>query len=99
VQVPTLMQTIRILASDPNPRARDGAEALRLSKFLIASEPPDPRWFDLLGMSHARLGQFEAALKATRKALEGAEQLKQPELATQLRERLVKYDAHQPYTK
>jgi tetratricopeptide (TPR) repeat protein len=83
-----LMRMIRVFATDPNPRVRNGQQALQLVRQLIQSGPPDPRWFELLGLAHLELGQTKEALAALHKGLEGARHLKQTDLVQSLQVRL-----------
>jgi tetratricopeptide (TPR) repeat protein len=59
-----------ILATHPDPRARDGAMALGLAQPLcLASDNKDPRFLDTLAAAYAELGRFDKAVQTAQEAL------------------------------
>jgi tetratricopeptide (TPR) repeat protein len=60
----------RILATDPDPAIRDGAEAVRWAERLVVLAPDDPTAFDTLAAAYASAERFEAAVTAEARAIE-----------------------------
>ncbi|MFT7668785.1 MAG: Flp pilus assembly protein TadD [Planctomycetota bacterium] len=95
---PRILEIVaNILATDPDPKARNGAEALRMAQALIQGNARNPQFYDLLGTAYAELGRFEDAQQAAKKALEGAIQLGQAEFEAAVRARLELYSNGMPY--
>jgi tetratricopeptide (TPR) repeat protein len=95
---PELMLLLgRILATHPDPLQRDGPEALRLARQLIAGADADPRWYDLLAMAQAELGQFEDALDSAQRALNGARRMGRDILAREIADRITLYRDGRPF--
>ncbi len=86
-----------LLASAPDARLRDGAEALRLAKICHDASPDDPRNLDVLAAAYAELGDFAQAISTARRALSLAEQSQQPAMAQHIAARLTSYSAARPY--
>lgn len=61
-----------LLAACADDDVRDGGEALRLARGLMAAEPRSSRLLDALGVAHAECGNFEAAIETIELALEEA---------------------------
>lgn len=93
----TLEVTARLLATDPDASVRNGPEAVRMAEALVASGPPQPRWYDVLAAAFAESGRFEEARKAATRALEGARQLGQRDLVVEIESKLELYRRDQPY--
>ncbi|MEZ5976256.1 MAG: hypothetical protein R3E96_15880 [Planctomycetota bacterium] len=64
-------QLVRQLATDPDPRRRDGAAALKAMQAWLGTRCRAPRW-ELLGACQAEVGDFAAALESVRRAGEAA---------------------------
>jgi len=59
-----------ILATDPDPRVRNGAEALRLAEAAnVATGGKDPQAQDILAAAYAEAGRFDDAVRAAERAL------------------------------
>jgi Flp pilus assembly protein TadD len=69
------------------------AEAVRLDPAVDKS----PTLHDLLGMNHARAGQFQKAVLSSEKALELARAAGEENLARQIEERIKLYKQNKPY--
>lgn len=89
--------TARVLATDPDARVRNGAEALRMLQSLLAGGQAQPGLVDLLACAQAEAGQFEGAIETAKQALAGAEQLDQTELAAAIRARIELFREGRPY--
>src|SRR5262249_38008818 len=86
------------LAPAPEPSRRDGAPALELAQLAFeASGSSEPRYLDTLGAAYAECGRFADAASAARRALELARSGVQEELTREIRERLRRYEARQPF--
>lgn len=88
---------VRVLASDPDDEVRDGVEALRLARALIAAGATDAQNHDLLAMAHAELGQFDEALAELERAIEAARAEADEELVAEFEARRYLYAAETPY--
>jgi tetratricopeptide (TPR) repeat protein len=88
----------RILATDPDPALRDGAEAVRLAEHAIRSlGNRDPRWLDTLAAAYAESGRFEDAVRTAALAAEIAESRGDAPLADRIRGREALYRTGSPY--
>jgi len=93
----TLSATAWILCSDPAPELRDGAEALRMARALLAGAPRDPDWLDLEAAALAEQGRFEEARLSAGRALERAREQSRSGLAERIARRLELYRRDTPY--
>jgi Flp pilus assembly protein TadD len=60
-----------ILATDPDPEVRDGAEAVRLAKSAsLAVGGNDPHALDVLAAAFAESGRFDDAVRTAERALQ-----------------------------
>ncbi len=87
-----------ILATQPDPKLRDGSEAVRLAT-LATQLPgsPDPVAWDTLAAASAETGQFAAATNAASKALELAQAANLTDLSAQIQARLQLYQTGHSY--
>lgn len=93
-----------IRATHPDAALRDGEQALRLAREVVA-RAPDPDYQDTLAAALAEGGDFEAAVRVQREALALLDAEGDPGLAgqdlderrTRLRERLRSYEAGRPW--
>jgi tetratricopeptide (TPR) repeat protein len=82
------------LATDPDPRRRDGARALELAEPACdALRNQDPRLLDALAAAYAEVGRYDQAVATARLALAAAP----PELAVEVAARLKQYEARRPF--
>ncbi|MEZ6021383.1 MAG: tetratricopeptide repeat protein [Planctomycetota bacterium] len=65
-------QLVRQLATDPDPRRRDGAAALKAMQAWLGDAVPRAEEWELLGACQAEVGDFAAALESVRRAGEAA---------------------------
>jgi len=85
-----------ILATAPDARRRDGAEAVRLAERACARTAyADPDLLDTLAAAYAEAGRFDAALTTARRALAATEP--DSELAGNVTRRIALYEARRPY--
>jgi protein O-mannosyl-transferase len=96
--VPAMEKLAWLLATNPNPKLRDGAEALRLANLSVqSSQLDDAQAWDLLAAANAEEGKFAEAIEAARKASNAAQNGKHTDLAAQIQKRLDLYAAGKPY--
>ncbi len=93
-----------LLATCPEPRVRDGAEAVSIMLPLSqafndwkASSVLGPSVLDTLAASYAEAGQFEKAVNVARRTMHQAQAARQDTLAKQIRLRLAFYEQCKPY--
>jgi tetratricopeptide (TPR) repeat protein len=88
----------RLLASDPNPHIRDGAEAVTLASHAneLTGEA-SPYVLDVLAMAEAETGNFGQAQQTEKKALELADG--QTNVTDELDSHLKVFEARQPWHK
>lgn len=92
-----LIFVARVLASDPDPHARNGAEALALAERAAQiAGTQQPVVLDTLAMACAETGDFEDASNAARQAIESALASGSRDDATNMQQRLELYQKHQP---
>jgi tetratricopeptide (TPR) repeat protein len=88
----------QVLASDENPKVRDGRAALALaSRANDLTGGVQPAMLDVLAMACAELGRFDEAQKAGQAALELTRAGNQTNDATTVQQRLQLYQNHQPF--
>lgn len=88
---------VQVLASDENPKVRDGQTAFRMaSQAITLTKGTQPAALDLMAMAFAEIGRFDDAAKAERDALEitGAGGMTNDIALLQQREQL--YQDHRP---
>jgi tetratricopeptide (TPR) repeat protein len=87
-----------MMAACPDPRVRNGAEALKLSKAINErTGGTHPVVLDGLAVAYAEVGRFIEAVDVARQALERAEEAGEEELAAEIRRRMALYEAGRPY--
>jgi tetratricopeptide (TPR) repeat protein len=87
-----------LLATCPDERVRDGAEALRLATRAIESaRVPAPIDLDVLAAACAEAGEFERAADAAGRAADAAEAAGRARYADQIRERRDSYRKRLPW--
>jgi tetratricopeptide (TPR) repeat protein len=87
-----------ILATCPELRIRDGAEAVRLAeRGCKLTDNRAPELLDTLAVAYAELGDFEKAIKAAEKAVQLSLDGGKGELAKDIQSRLKLYKAKHPY--
>ena len=86
-----------ILATDPDPGLRSGAEAVDLAEqFCRPPNDANPMFLDTLAAAYAETGRFPKALETATRAAALASPGGQPELADQIRQRLAAYRERRP---
>ena len=86
-----------ILATDPDPEVRAGAEAVALSeRFCQPPNDANPMFLDTLAAAYAETGRFPQALETAARAAALASSKGQPELADQIRHRSAAYRERRP---
>ena len=86
-----------VLATHPQVKYRNGAEAVRYAKEAAAvAAEPRPELLDTLAAAQAEAGQFAEAAVTARQAIDLATARVQPDTADRIRHRLALYKAHRP---
>ncbi|MCG3196736.1 MAG: hypothetical protein GHCLOJNM_01212 [bacterium] len=87
-----------ILATHPDPRFRNGKEAVQLARLACAGPgAPNPVYLDILGAALAESGDFSLAVEVGEEAIRLAESTGQDALTTRIRERLARYREGLPF--
>jgi tetratricopeptide (TPR) repeat protein len=87
-----------LLATNPRPEVRDGAEAVRLAlRVCELTRYERPEALDTLGAAHAEARQFDQAVKSTQQGIDLALRAGNQELARQMQDRLRLYESSQPF--
>ena len=87
-----------VLATDPHPELRNGAEALHFAlRALELAGTNDVRILDTLAAAYAEAGDYGKAVGTAQKAQALAVAEKRQSLAGQLNQRLELYRSNQPY--
>jgi cytochrome c-type biogenesis protein CcmH/NrfG len=95
---PVLNNLAWVLATHPEPRLRNGPEAVRLAKRACELSGRTNLWFlQTLAAAYAETGQFTNAVAAAGEALQLARAAQQPQLMELTRRRIELYQSHQPY--
>ena len=86
-----------ILATDPDPELRSGAEAVDLAeRFCRPPNLANPMFLDTLAAAYAETGRFPQALETATRAASLASSQGRPELAAQIRQRMDAYRERRP---
>ncbi len=97
-RVPVLSQMARVLATDPEPAVRNGAEAVELAARAVhLSEGQDAEILDTLAAAYAEAGRFPEAVETGRRALAVATRQNNRPIAESLPARIALYQTHTPY--
>jgi tetratricopeptide (TPR) repeat protein len=86
-----------LLATSPDSRLRNGAEALTLAERCCTGPHADARSLDVLAAACAEAGQFDRAVESARRAAGLAGEGGQTALQQQITARLSLYEAGLPY--
>ena len=87
-----------ILATHPDPRLRDGAEAIELAERACKlSKDKDPNLLDTLAAAYAEAGRFSEAISIVQQAISLAVSAGSMELVPELEKRLKLYKTGSPY--
>ncbi len=85
-------------ATYPEPRNRNGTDAIRLAKqAILLFKRANPRFLDTLAAAYAEIGQFSEAVSNAERALELARAGGNQALAEEIQARLALYRARQPF--
>ncbi|MDB6122673.1 MAG: Tetratricopeptide 2 repeat protein [Pedosphaera sp.] len=96
--VTALKKLAWILATNPNAKLRDGAEAVRLSALALeVNGAADANAWDIRGAACAEAGQFAEAASAAKKAIDLATASQHKEVITEMQNRLRLYEAGQAF--
>ena len=94
---PVLERAARLRATASDPRARDGARAVRYAERAVEIEGGrDWRTLDTLGAAYAEAGRFAEAISSVRRAMAVARADGEPAVADLLKRRLLLYESGQP---
>ncbi len=86
------------LATSPDDRMRNGAEAVRLAEAAAGlTSRQQPAILNTLAAAYAEAGRFEEAASTANEALKLAQRTEQTNLAVQIEEARVSYQAGRPY--
>jgi Flp pilus assembly protein TadD len=87
-----------LLATQPQPEVRDGAEAVRLAERACElTHRKEARFLGTLDASYAEAGRFQDALVTARQARDLAAAAGQEEIARAARERMEGYEVNKPF--
>jgi Flp pilus assembly protein TadD len=86
-----------LLATAPDPDARDGQESLALAERLAVIAGAEPEACDALAAAYAEVGRQHEAIEAASRAVALAVERHRPELAREISQRLALYTAGQPF--
>jgi protein O-mannosyl-transferase len=87
-----------ILATHPNAKFRDGAEAVRLAELAAElSEQKDVGVLETLAAAYAEAGEFTSALKTAQNAIAIAKETEDASLTGRLAFQIGRYKANQPF--
>jgi protein O-mannosyl-transferase len=87
-----------LLATYPEPKFRNGADAVRLAaRAAELTKSQDAQALDTLGAAYAEAGQFKKAVAAVERSLDLANAAQDKELVKALQVRLELYRAERPY--
>jgi Flp pilus assembly protein TadD len=87
-----------ILATAPDPRLRNGDEAVTFAERALAlTSPDDLTALDAAAAAYAEVGRFDEAAAAADRAASRARLLGMIEVATRFTERSAQYRRHQPF--
>ena len=88
-----------VLATDKNKENRNGTEALRWAQVACKGDGrKNPEYLDTLAAAYAEVGRFEVAVETAREGLKLAREASDAELAEELEQRLMLYEAGSPFT-
>jgi len=86
-----------IRATHPDPRFRNGVQAVAAAERAVALSRSEVGTMDTLAAAYAEAGRFSEALQTARKALELAGQQGRRALADSLRAKILLYEAKTPF--
>jgi Flp pilus assembly protein TadD len=86
-----------VLATHPDAKYRNGAEAVALVQRALAIVPQEADYLDTLAVAQAEIGQFDEATKTIEKALVLAQKLNRSDFAKDLEKRRDLFRRRQPY--
>ena len=87
-----------LLATSPDPEARNGLEAIALAESLCrASQYRHPRHLDILAAACAEAGQFQRAVDIAAKAKQITTNAGLHEQSDRIEQRLNQYRLHKPF--
>jgi Flp pilus assembly protein TadD len=97
-RLPALTNLAWMLATCPDLRIRNGAQAVGLAERAVElAGRDDPMILDTLGAAYAEAGRFAEAIETTRRAAILAAQRNDQSLANELNTRLALYQTHKPF--
>ena len=87
-----------VLATSPDDRARNGADAVALAEsFCRATESKQPRLLDTLAAAYAETGQYGKAVETAERAIALARERNQPAVAASIDSRVGLYRDGKPF--
>jgi Flp pilus assembly protein TadD len=87
-----------ILATSPDPRARDAEESIRImGRLLRGAERPPPAYLDTLAAAYAAAGRFPDAIDTAVRAEKLAREQRRSAMAEEIRVRLARYREGEPW--
>ena len=84
-------------ATHPDPKFRDGGEAVVLARRAAELSPDDPNTLGTLAAAYAEAGRFAEAAQTARRAVNLATQQNNPTLALSIRAKLRLYESGAPF--
>jgi len=86
----------RLFAAAPDDRVRDGRRALGIGQALLSRQPQTIELTETMAMASAEVGEYDAAMKWQRQAIEAAERMSRRDMMERLTGNLGRYQAGQP---
>ncbi len=84
-------------ATHPDPRVRDGAEAVTLARRAADLTPRDPNSLGTLAAAYAEAGRYAEAARTAHQAVDLARQQNKPALAQSIQAKIRLYEAGKPF--
>lgn len=96
--MPALVNLCWLLSANPDPKVRNGKEAISLAQQALKYDgEKHPEAYDLLAAAYAEAGRFQEAVEAAQHASTLANTAGRPDLSADLERKRKMYEAGQPF--